>query len=248
MTEMTSCLHVRQLLGVYVVGAIDPAERAQVDLHLAGCPDCREELAGLAGLPALLGRVPFSEAEQIAGFPSVKTGIFSERTGPGGLPDAGPGDSEILTPLLAKAAQRRRASRWRNLAAAAAVALIAAGTAIGAIHITQGPVGGSVATTSHWESAQGTAPGTNVTADVRYRAEPWGTQLSARVSGIAPGTTCQLWVIGAHGQKSLAGSWTVAGGGWQNESYGETVALPASAVHAFQITAAGKPLVTVNAT
>jgi anti-sigma factor RsiW len=131
MNNMTSCLHVRQSLGVYVVGAIDPAERTMVDLHLAGCPDCREELAGLAGLPALLGRVPVAEAAQIAGFPP-------ERTGPSLPPHAGPAEEEILTPLLARVAQRRRASRWRNLAAAAAVALIAAGGAAGATQIAQG--------------------------------------------------------------------------------------------------------------
>ena len=52
-----ACRDIRQALGVYLVGAIDPAERSAVDIHLATCPDCREELAGLAGLPALLGRV-----------------------------------------------------------------------------------------------------------------------------------------------------------------------------------------------
>src|ERR1022692_2946433 len=57
-----ACRDIRQALGVYVVGAIDPAERAAVDSHLSSCLDCREELAGLAGLPALLGRVPASEA------------------------------------------------------------------------------------------------------------------------------------------------------------------------------------------
>ena len=240
MTEMTSCLHVRQSLGVYVVGAIDPAERSMVDKHLAGCPDCREELAGLAGLPALLGRVPFDEAAQIAGFPP-------ERTGPGTSPDASPAAGEILTPLLARVAQRRRVSRWRNLAAAAAVVLVAGGSALGGAQLAQSPSGGSPAiVAAHWDKARATAPGTNVTADIKYRGQPWGTQLVAQVSGIKPGTTCQFWVIGAHGQRSLAGSWTVASG-WQNESYTESVATPVSAVHGFQITAGGHPLVTVNA-
>ena len=49
-----------------MLGAIDPAERTQVDEHLATCPDCREELASLAGLPALLRRVPTAEAERLA--------------------------------------------------------------------------------------------------------------------------------------------------------------------------------------
>jgi anti-sigma factor RsiW len=240
MTEMTSCLHVRQSLGVYVVGAIDPAERAMVDRHLAGCPDCREELAGLAGLPALLGRVPLEEAAQIAGFPS-------ERTGPGHRPDVSPPGAETLTPLLARVAQRRRVSRWRNLAAAAAVALIAAGSAAGAVQLAQPPSGHPpVGTVVHWDRAHATTPGTNVTADVRYRGQPWGTQLVAQVSGVKPGTTCQLWVMGAHGQKWLAGSWTVAGG-WQNDSYSESVATPVSAVHGFQVTSGATVLVQVKA-
>ena len=58
-----ACREIRQLLGVYVVGAIDPAERAIVDEHLGECQLCRDELAGLAGLPAMLSRVPAADVE-----------------------------------------------------------------------------------------------------------------------------------------------------------------------------------------
>jgi anti-sigma factor RsiW len=47
---------VRALLGVYVTGAIAPADRPVVLRHLASCERCRDELAGLAGLPGLLRR------------------------------------------------------------------------------------------------------------------------------------------------------------------------------------------------
>ena len=66
MTGLTDCGDIRHALGVYVVGAIDPAERSVVDAHLSRCLECREELAGLAGLPALLGRVPLADAERMA--------------------------------------------------------------------------------------------------------------------------------------------------------------------------------------
>jgi anti-sigma factor RsiW len=240
MTSQDSCLHVRQALGVYVVGAIDPAERSMVDMHLAGCLDCREELAGLAGLPALLGRIPLDEAAQLAGF-------SAERAMPADHPDAGQPPPELLTPLLAKAAHRRRVSRWRNLAAAAAVVVIAAGAALGATQLSQAPSGGSpVGTVVHWDSAQGMAPATGVTADIKYRGQPWGTQLVAQVSGVKPGTTCQFWVIGGHGQKWLAGSWTVASA-WQSQSYAESVAAQVTAVHGFQITSGARVLVQANA-
>ena len=42
-----ACRETRLLLGVYVVGAIDPAERMTVDEHLGECPQCRDELASL---------------------------------------------------------------------------------------------------------------------------------------------------------------------------------------------------------
>ncbi len=60
------CPEARVSLGVYVLGAIDPAERAQVEGHLATCRDCRDELAGLAALPALLARVTVEEAVALA--------------------------------------------------------------------------------------------------------------------------------------------------------------------------------------
>jgi anti-sigma factor RsiW len=44
-----------------VLGAIEPADRAVLERHLGGCPRCRAELASLAGLPALLRRVPEAE-------------------------------------------------------------------------------------------------------------------------------------------------------------------------------------------
>src|SRR5215471_2605101 len=66
MTGMAGCREIKQALGVYVLGAIDPAERAQVDEHLATCAECREELASLAGLPAMLRKVPVVEAERLA--------------------------------------------------------------------------------------------------------------------------------------------------------------------------------------
>jgi hypothetical protein len=49
-----SCAHVREELGGYTLGALEPAEREAVAEHLARCPACAAEQARLAGLPALL--------------------------------------------------------------------------------------------------------------------------------------------------------------------------------------------------
>src|SRR5260370_3249057 len=109
-----SCRTFRELLGVYVVGAIEPAERAAVDAHLSQCYECREELAALARLPALLHRVHAAEAERIL------------LTSP---PQADPAEpsAEILASLLARVVAKRRTRRFRRLFAAPPAGLIAVG-------------------------------------------------------------------------------------------------------------------------
>jgi len=96
MTSAWECADTRQALGIYVLGAIDPDERALVDAHVAGCRECREELAGLAGLPALLSRVDADEIGRIflADADPEADRYTGRGTGPdadlGADPDAGP--------------------------------------------------------------------------------------------------------------------------------------------------------------
>lgn len=109
---------------MYLLGAIEPAQRAQLDRHLAACPQCRAELAALAGLPALLRRVPPGEALRLA-------------LGNPGL--AGP----PLTVLLGRAARARRSDRRRLSAAAAVItaavaAMIAVCVAVGVLTLHAG--------------------------------------------------------------------------------------------------------------
>ena len=166
MTELTDCGDIRRALGVYVVGAIDPAERAIVDAHLPHCPECREELAGLAGLPALLGRVPKEDAERLA--------LGSEE-----LEEA---PAELLDSLLRQVAARRRARRWRGVAAAAAAAIIAVGGGIigGAVisHSHSSPPAAEAASLVH-----GSDGATHVSATVYYQPgrsrEPGGRDVDA---------------------------------------------------------------------
>src|SRR5579863_5867500 len=113
-TGMAGCREIRQALGVYVLGAIDPAERARVDEHLATCHECREELASLAGLPAMLRKVPIVEAERLA--------ALEHDPELAGVPSA-----QMLTSLIARTANVRRIHRWRTIATAAAVAIAALG-------------------------------------------------------------------------------------------------------------------------
>jgi predicted lipoprotein with Yx(FWY)xxD motif len=62
MDDAGTCAGIRPQLGVFLTGAIAPADRVVVVRHLTACASCRAELAGLAGLPALLRRPPVQAA------------------------------------------------------------------------------------------------------------------------------------------------------------------------------------------
>jgi anti-sigma factor RsiW len=49
---------IRALLGAYALGAVDQAERADLDAHLADCRSCRRELAQLREAAGMLPSVP----------------------------------------------------------------------------------------------------------------------------------------------------------------------------------------------
>jgi anti-sigma factor RsiW len=231
MTGLSECNEIRHALGVYVVGAIDPAERSIVDAHLSQCLDCREELAGLAGLPALLGRVPLEDAERLA-------------LGDEELEEA---PAELLDALLAQVSARRRARRWRGIAVAAAAAIIAVGgggLAGGILMSHHAPAQVTGQATPYLE--RGSNPATHVTAAVYYSAAGSGTKMQVQVSGIPNGTHCKFWATTAAGQHLLVGSWTVNSryGNWYNAS----TTVPMSQLRSVDISGAhGKILVKIAA-
>ncbi len=147
------CAGIRPLLGVYLTGAIAPADRAVMVRHLAACADCRTELAGLAALPALLRRPPVHAAAQAferdapppENTAPDSTGLDStaldstgpDSTGPDNtvleyaVPDEA-GAAGVAAPgrLVRRMMRRRRRRRRRWLLAAAAFGL-AAGAGVG---------------------------------------------------------------------------------------------------------------------
>ena len=236
MNGSADCRDIRHALGVYVLGAIDPAERSVVDVHLSTCPECREELAGLAGLPALLRRIPVGEAQQLA------DDDLDE------LPDAEVPSEEMLHSLLARTTRTRQARRWRGLAAAAAVVLVAgtAGAAgWSAMHHSTGDADDS-AVAAHFTSATATNPATHVAATVRYAAKDWGTALDTQVKNVPTGARCQLVVTDTSGHSTVVGGWTTSydeDGVW----YPGSAPVALDSVRSFEITSQGKVLVTVRA-
>jgi hypothetical protein len=226
MTGMSSCREIRQALGVYVLGAIEPAERAQVDEHLASCQDCREELASLAGLPAMLRKVPMIEAERLAS--------------PDAELDVPPVPSEeMLDSLVARTTNVRRIHRWQRLAVAAAVVVVAFGGGAVVANALQSSVS---APAPHWRTALGSAGPAHLT--VLYRPLESGTRTDANVTGLAPGTVCQLVAVDAHGQAWSLGSWTYwSGSTW----YPGSAAVMNPDIRTFELTVKGRVVVSARA-
>jgi hypothetical protein len=233
-----SCAETRLSLGVYVLGAIDPVERGLVDAHLSTCRDCRDELAGLAGLPALLARVNPDEISRIRADDAVPSDASDEPP------------QELLGTVLGLAEARRRRNRWRYLSAAAAVIVIAGGLFGGLKAATSTTTTRTVIASAgpgSWDTTSATSPATGVSATVAYAHELWGSAFQVLVDHIPEGTTCQLWVVHPDGTRTQVSSWTTSqdeGKDW----YSGSMAATAGPIGMFQITAGHQVLLEVTPT
>ncbi|HEY0716306.1 MAG TPA: zf-HC2 domain-containing protein [Streptosporangiaceae bacterium] len=235
MTSAWECGDTRQALGVYVLGAIDPAERSLVDAHISGCAECRDELAGLAGLPALLARVGADEVGRIS----------QEDAGPP-PPGEAPPDDFVGSLVSLTAARRRRARRWQMVAAAAAVVLAAGGSAAGlrlASGTSTSPASAEPAPPASWQTARTTSVMKGVDATIRYQKLPWGVAYDVQITGVPAGTTCQLWVTDGQNVHLLAAGWTVSSHDLQAWYPGSSW-VPKGQVRGMDVTAGNEQLAT----
>jgi len=176
MTALT-CSMATQALGAYLVGALDPHERADVEAHLAHCPACRDELAGLAGLPGLMSRLTVDEV--LAGPPAV--------------------DDALLERLLSSASRERRVARHRRwLAVAAAVVMLAVGT-VGGVTAYR------ASNATHWHSVSAASGRVHMT--VAMASVSTGTSLNLHLSGVPAEQWCRLVAVSDSGKREVAGSW-----------------------------------------
>jgi len=195
---MSTCTEVRTSLGVYVLGAIDPSERSIVDEHLSHCRRCRDELASMAGLPALLGRVTEEQIAEVSEPPE-----------------------ELLSSVLAAAAGRKNAAKriqrvWFMLAAAAVVILIGGGTLLGST--LRGSSVSPPAPIAGGQVVAATDAATHVKGQADLWAQNWGTSVNLWLSGVRPGDKCQLIAVAKDGHRDVMASWQVVDEGYGKES------------------------------
>lgn len=173
----------REALGAYVVGALPPAERRDVEGHVETCASCRDEVARLSALPPLLAQL---EADE----------VLADL--PGQVPDVVPGL------LAAVASDRRRAACrvrvWQaGAAAAAAMAVLFAWEPR-----TGGPSDRDVVRAVAQPIAAD-AGGMEGTVDA-YAWE-WGTTVSLDVDHLPARDAYLLWVVAEDGRRQQAGTW-----------------------------------------
>lgn len=181
-----TCSDVRVSLGAYVLGALEPTERHEVDRHVDQCPACRDDLAEIAGLPGLLAHVHVDDIV-------------------GDDPEAPP---ELLDRLLAAAStERRRTRRWRLAAATAAVVVGCIGGAVVVQALDDGGTDQPAPATGQVFRASDAASG----VDAKVTATPtgWGTALRIQLSGVPRGERCSLVVVAAGGERESVAKWKV---------------------------------------
>jgi anti-sigma-K factor RskA len=227
---MSPDLH--HLSGAYAVDALDDAERADFERHLAACATCRDEVAELAEAAQRLGALTEAtpperlRASVLAGIRQVRPlpppagaavtsrGVDEDAGAP--TPPPAPGDGArhaapttggTGVPFL------RRTSTW--LAAAAAVVLLTVG---GLVWQPWNTGRGTLTAVEQVQQAPDATTATSdaggVKASLEYSRSLDRSALT--VSGLPPapsGSTYQLWYIPASGDPRSAGFLTATGAG-----------------------------------
>lgn len=216
----------REWDAAYVLGALDPDERRAYEQHLAACRACREAVAELAGVPALLGQVP---AE-------VATGVGAA----GGVPGSAPAPDATVVPLAALAdAARRRRTRRRAVLAVAAAGLVAVGGLGGAAVVGAGA--DAVVAADARTVTLTPVGGSGVSADLTLTSARWGTRLDwwceYTADELAEGVY-ELVVVEADGDRSVVGTWTSTGERTA-AGLGASVAVPAEGIRRVELGVVG---------
>lgn len=204
----------------YVLGSLSAAERREFETHMARCPACREAVADLSGVPALLSQLDHAEVAEI------------DQSGP--APEMSP---QLLPSLLATVRWRRRRTRvvtW--VASAAAAAVLAIGVFVGLEGWSSTP--SQQVTASSEPMAQVST--TLLTSTVAVSSQHWGTSINLRCVCLAPlnahHDTLAMVVVGRDGSQTRLATWVAVPG--HTATPAGAISTPIDQIAAVQVVAA----------
>lgn len=231
--------HDPSQLGAYALGALEPDEIREVDEHLAGCAECRQELAELEEMKEFLGEVP---PEAFLEGPPADGDLLLQRT----LREVRAVAAVEASAVVEPAAIGRKRNPW--LLVAAAVVVIA-GVLGGGVLIGRQSVDVPVATdTIPAGSKQVTATDAKTGAKMATTVEPragW-SWINVNITGLTAGAVCEMLVTDKAGKVYVAGSWVVSEkSAREGSKFGGGVLLPIDQVKSVEIkTVQGDHVVT----
>lgn len=178
----------------YVLGSLSGAERREFEAHLADCAPCREAVAEISGVPALLSRLTREDMAAI------------NEAGPA------PAAPELLPALLESVRWRRRRARMTWLASAAAAVVLAVGVLV-AVNGYSRPPQQSVSVAAQPMAQVGTKL---LTSTISLSSEHWGTFINLRCFCLAPPDaphdTLAMVVVGRDGSQTRLATWVAEPG------------------------------------
>jgi len=208
---------LREAVGAYLLGALEPEENDRVAGHLVTCESCRAEYGELTELlpllasvteteavngpvrpePAVLGRVLETASQQVA------DGAVRHAAGTGS-PDHLDGAEHVHH--RGRSYRPARTSLRTRIALVAAGLLAVVGTGLGLLL-----AGGSqvAAVAGAWSaSASVASPGyERINASVEVTPASWGSNIQLKMDNVPVGYTCTMVVVSTTGTPVVAGNW-----------------------------------------
>jgi anti-sigma factor RsiW len=218
----------------YVLGSLSYTDRREFEAHMAGCVACREAVAELSGMPALLSRLDRDQVAAIA---------ESDDTS-----EASPLPPEMLPSLLAKVAWRRRRSRlvtWSCGAAAAAALAIGVLVGVQGHSPTSVPAPPQASAPAPPQASVSVQPmaqvGTAALAStVSLSSQQWGTFISMNCVCLAPlnahHDTLAMVVVRRDGSNTRLATWVAIPG--HTATPAGSISTPADQIAAVQVVSA----------
>jgi anti-sigma factor RsiW len=208
----------------YVLGSLSASDRREFEEHMAGCPACREAVADLSGVPALLSQLDGAEVAAID-----ESGRTVQAA-----PEISP---ELLPTLLATVRWRRRRTRVATwVASSAAAAVLGIGVLVGVQGNHSAPAQ-QVAASSQPMAQISTSL---LTSTVQLSSQHWGTSINLKCVCLAPlnahHDTLAMVVVGRDGSQTRLATWVAEPG--HTATPAGSISTPVNQIAAVQVVSA----------